>query len=238
MTAILFCAYKDHVIAYSDGASYDSSTGIYMAPKQKIDLFPHLGALVATRGSGVIAEILKSRLSYYKSFSDMKIMLPTELLGAATDGYRMGDEVNLEVIIAGIPDYEGKAEIYRTGIAGHTPWDRIEGSLTMEEIEGGFYVSPGLSEEEARAAGLYVDEENPWQGTTDSYYIAYFEAMRAIPRRMDWAGKLVGCNVGGFIQKHLLAPGLAVTETIHRWPDVIGQPLNGFQPYVEEEEAA
>lgn len=224
MTAYVVLAYPDHLAAYADGATYDDA-GIYRAPKQKVDVFTHLNVMVATRGNGAMGEILKLKLSYYQSFSDLKVMLPTELLGAAVECWAQGQEVNLEVILAGLPDYEGPPEIYTIFIAGDSPFDRQEGSLELKQA-GAFYATPGLSQEEYEAAGLPAKETC---GTAEEFYAAYMQAMRDIPRKMHRGGDVVGCNVGGFIMKTVLGRGEAATRIIHRWPDVIGQPLNADQ---------
>lgn len=233
MTAYIVLAYEDHVTVYSDGASYDDN-GIYGAPQFKVDAMPHVNALVCSRGSGYMGMILKQRLGTYQSFSDMKTMMHVELLGAATAASAMGEDINLEVIVAGIPDYDGMPEIYSTFIAGDNLLDRMDGSLEITD-RGRFYAVPGFSMEDYVAAGL---PEMETTGTAEEFYIAYMETMRAKPRRMHRKNNLVGCNVGGFIAKTVLHRGVTATQIIHRWPDVIGQPLNGVQPYVEEEEAA
>lgn len=233
MTAYIVLAYEDHVTVYSDGASYDDA-GIYGAPQFKVDALPHINALVCTRGSGGMGMLLKQRLGTYQSFSDMKTMMHVELLGAAADAYAMGDDINQEVIVAGIPDYDGMPEIYSTFIAGDNLLDRQEGSLEITD-RGRFYAVPGFSEEDYVAAGL---PELMKTATAEEFYIAYMETMRAKPRYLHRKNNLIGCNVGGFIAKTVLHRGVTATQIIHRWPDVIGQPLNGVQPYVEEKEAA
>lgn len=233
MTAYIVLAYDDHVTVYADGASYDDD-GIYRAPQFKVDVMPHINALVCSRGSGTMGMILKARLGTYQSFSDMKTMMHVELLGAATAGYAMGDDVNLEVIVAGIPDYDGPPEIYSTFIAGDNPLDRQEGSLEIVD-RGRFYATPGLGEDEYAKTGLPAMETT---GSAEEYYVAYMQALRDTPRKLNRKTDLIGCNVGGFVAKTVLGKGEAGTKILHRWPDIIGQPLNGVQPYIEEEEAA
>lgn len=225
MTAYIVLAYPDHVTVYADGATYDEH-GIYRAPHFKVDVMPHIDALVVTRGSGAMGMVLKQRLGTYQSFSDLKVMMHVELLGAAADAHAMGDDINLEVIVAGIPDGDRPPEIYSTFISGDSLLDRDEGSLEVND-RGQFYATPGLRPEEYASAGL---PEMETSGTAEEFYTAYMEAMRAIPRQMHRASELVGCNVGGFVSKTVLYRGMSATSIIHRWPDVIGEPLNGFEP--------
>lgn len=232
MTAYIVLAYPDHLAVYSDGATYDRD-GIYRAPSHKVDVMPHANALLCTRGSGFMGMVLKQKLGTYQTFSDMKTMMHVELLGAATAAYAMGEDINLEVIVAGIPDYDGPPEIFSTFIAGDNLLDREEGSLEIHD-RGRFYAMPGLSTEDYVAAGLPDMEKVE---NAEDYYVAFMEATRAVPRKMHRDSPLIGCNVGGFISKTVLGKGECGTKIIHRWPDKIGEHLNGFQPYVEKDGA-
>jgi hypothetical protein len=178
--------------------------------------------------------MLKVKLSYAPSFAELLAALPTALMEIAMQAWAVGGSINLEVVVAGLREEDHKPVIFNTFIAGDSPFDLQDESLELREV-GPLFATPGLNQEQYEAAGLPAKETC---GSAEDFYIAYMEAMRCIPRKMHRKNDLIGCNVGAFVQKTALGRDEVGSRIVYRWPDVIGQPLGGFQPYVEKEEAA
>jgi hypothetical protein len=219
---------KDGIVIGSDGAVYDPGNGNLIGECSKVLFVPECDAFVMSRGSAGFIHVLRHNLGFEVGGFDDLMQVTVEASQRALAVYTDQDYefATTTLIVGGRSKSKGVFEVYRLSSTKRT----IRNALTEEsELVPPSVITPidriwaapfpdeGLREQ----FGIHDDL------TGYEYVARTICAARHQQDSMTGAGETVpGFSVGCFLQMGSLLPDGFRTSVIHRWPDVLGEPID------------
>lgn len=222
MTACIFITGSNGIEVFSDGAAYDEA-GVFGHYASKVDLAPHLPAVIFARGGGTVTDHARRMASFQPSFDALVGELPRILKCASIVGRLLTDDpLNIGVIVGGFSESRQEWQAWRSAAC----MDGAEIAPESFELERlpAVYVEPWPDDESLRAIG--IDPQGKSLELTVEGAVTLMEAIRRSPQQLHPDSDVTGCLCGGFIQRTVVTEDVTTTAVVHRWPDVIGERLN------------
>lgn len=223
MTACVFITGSNGIEVFSDGAAYDDD-GVLGHYSLKVDLLPHIPAIVFARGGGSVTDYAKRYLSILPTFDDMVTQMASAIKRASIMGKIVAnDPLNIGVIIGGFSESAQEWQAWRMG-ARADGGEIVPESFKADRLPS-FYAEPWPDAASIEAVGLGTEDDFRWNHTV-SDGIALMEAIRRSEQQLHPDSDMMGCLCGGFVQRSVVTMEMTATEIVHRWPDKIGEKMN------------
>lgn len=230
MTAIAMVRGNDGVAIATDAATYELD-GRLQHLMSKVALIPERNCVISARGAaGLTGRLAEAVRHQTFDFDDVLALLGWEakkLLDEWREWIKPRTEPkHIDLHIAGWSSARERYETYilcsgekiQTDVNGVlmplAPW-----SLTPVPS---MFASPLPDAEVARRFGLDYDKFS--NGYDAAARIVC--AVRSESRAFHEGAAAMGCIAGGWLQMTILKRDFVSTEIIHRWPDVIGEPID------------
>jgi hypothetical protein len=219
MTAVNILRQSDSVHIISDGAAWDDD-GVFIFAAPKAFALPHLNCAIAVRGAAIGLPFLAESLAMVPSYRHLKEGIADQLRGGIDAVRKMTSQASfgdaLEIYVAGWhEDGPDAFTIHTSHVSGLTPW-RVVPLLDLAMAPGELPIHamcrPFLT-------GKVADDIDP---RVDGLRI--LEAQRRHKARLPNGDRMFA--VGGFAQLTSVYRDSVSTEILHRWPDVVGEPID------------
>lgn len=216
MSACNIFRIQDGVYMFADAASYWSD-GTLGAVGQKISVLTHLNCAISCRGPAGFAEELAQAINTaYGSFDEL-----VESFALAVSNFYFVDREKyalcttgpeVEVFLAGFSGSRNRPESYV--VTSHS----LNGPAWELQPLGPVAIAPYDAELDERLARL-----DPGENVID-IGVALMEQQRLVRAPHAGVGPSVA-GVGGFCQMVAIGRDCITSAIVHRWPDVVGEPL-------------
>jgi hypothetical protein len=234
MTAIAF--YVDPhggIFVASDGAIYESGTGLLQGFVSKVVMMPEIETVFAMRGNGGFFPALQSLIvARYTDFDGLVADiedLTRKAFDAYVDAYD-AHEASITIALGGFSRSSGQYAAYRLSSSER---QIIRGENTevlpawQPDLVDGIWVAPISPTSIQVQFGLYPAPSVE----TDQQLLNYLARMVCAARQStttptDADPDPVLHTVGGFLQITILRQESCFTAITHRWPDVVGEPID------------
>lgn len=255
MTAIAIITTPDRMWVAADGAAYTEPDGILRHVTPKVVLCPDWDCVISSRGMGLAAEAMRMRsLRHNVRDFDELVENASELAEEAEEDLCLsaqGVTHHFTLILSGYSRSRRVFETYTVRTRPGPGWDADEGKVVDLPPfavcrQPALLLLPEPPEEIATEFGLELPRgQANFQLTNPDWYVQKaVMACRYCPGHSPDAppDSPVHCSVGGFVQVARLTVYLPPSEPdrpatgeplvlldtaiTHRWPDVIGEPLD------------
>lgn len=216
MSAMTATACADGVILLTDAAFYNQHTGVLTGFARKAWQVPRIGAAYSSRGFAGAFKLFELACAAvpYSSWDEFVQRLDTvwsafdQFSQAAAPGYFA------QIMICGISESRDRSEIlWRT--------NQPKGQYGLDPFQTFVWTDGTVS------FGLNTDAFGPeFNPVTDG--ISAFEIARAEVADLSCGESIVpvlGHAVGGWMDQTLITRHGIETQTVHTWPDAIGEPI-------------
>lgn len=234
MTAIAFCVDPNSgIFIASDGAIYESRTGILQGFVSKIVLMPEIETVFAMRGNGGFFPALQSLIvARYTDFDGLVADiedLTRQAFDAYVDAYD-AHEASITIVVGGFSRSSGRYAAYRLSSSERqlTRGDNFEVVPAWRpDLVEGIWVAP-ISPKPIQAQ-FGLDPSPPVE--TDQQLLDYLSRMVCAARQSvtpasDAEADPISHTVGGFLQTTVVRQQGCYTAIVHRWPDVVGETID------------
>lgn len=227
MTAAVISADETGIVVYSDGVECNPFDGYRLIGlRSKVVQLAHIPALLVGFGrTGFTEWMSMARSPLWIDFDSMLRRFAED--AHATRAYFRnelfpGRPCNALVVAAGWSAERSSFEIYECWVT-----DEGKDELPTVKLWGNGHMRPELSDEALAAAGFLPDGKI---SLLPERIVDFMNLQRAMPSKSISApDDEPGYIVGGFIQETILTMANGIpyigTRIIHRWPDVIGEPI-------------
>lgn len=220
MTAINCFRLRKSVIVMTDAAYYDTA-GVIGAITDKSVAYPGARTVIAGRGKkGFYDDIVAADLGAGgATFDSLLRSLPGALREIMADCEVEGRQ---EVLIAGWSSERNQGESYLMFTEAHKVGNGTGGTVPVPAYSllplPAFVAAPSPPPALLATYGLL----SPPAGREISAKIEGVKLMEAQRRTL---GDYPYVTVGGFVRAHTITAKGVISQIIHRWPDVVGQPI-------------
>lgn len=227
MTAIAIFRLDDGVVIASDGAAYASTTGCLTGLTSKVVLAPEWSCVLAQRGAGGVVQLIRSRIGFeVLTFDDLLDVI----VGVAIDVYDSykvfgyDDDARFSLFLAGWSETRERFETYQLRTHGHEAHAEGTGEVLVVEP---FQLTPLPFVYLAPGGGEHMERFGVMEAIAANDPIpATVRAVCAARQLRNVSDEAAEHCVGGFIQLTIVRRDKVESTIVHRWPDVIGEPID------------